>query len=157
MPLVVMQHGHRLQLHLIQDKRQNASNNSLIMGQNRSWVEIAALDSHNAHAPYTQITFHKVGDDNNFPYPLEDISHLDVTGRHSAPRTLHYIIILMHILSMERWPQGKLCYHVARAKFTKSRQRLGIALKPNVTSDPFRVVSKRPAITPIGCSHVPSK
>ena len=64
----------------------------------------------NYTAPFRQTTFHKVYNDNNFPYPFKDISHLNVTRRYSAARIYHTTPSSSSTsLSADKRPQGKRC------------------------------------------------
>ena len=113
------------------------------MGKNRSWAVVEAPDSHNALTPYRKITFHKVDNDNNFLYPFEDISYLNVSSRYSTARTPHCTIIFRHIFEHGHAATREALLACRTYATHEIKTLLGIALIPFVTSDPVTVGTQK--------------
>jgi hypothetical protein len=83
-----------------------------------------------------------VDNDNIFSYPFEHISHLNITGSYSTARTPHYTIIFRHIFERGHATKREALLAYQRYATHGIKTRLGIALKPDVTSDLLIVVTK---------------
>ncbi len=86
----------------------NSSHKSTANNQLTYANAVAQYQDHTV-AVYKPATFHKVDRDNNYAFPYEDISHLQITGRYSEALSIETRLSSDTSSSADKRPPEKLC------------------------------------------------